>query len=680
MAVDLGIEHLRDIELIGRGGFSVVYAATDGRTGRRVAVKVIHAVNDRIERSFERERAVMARLSAHPNVVTLYDSGYSPDGRPYLSMELVEGGTLADRVSRQGPLPWRVAVNLLLPIAGALEFAHRQQVLHRDVKPENILQSGDQARLTDFGIASLRDASGYTTTQVAASWGYTAPETLENQRDERSDLYSLGSTLHMLVTGAPPFATGATDSIQSLMYRLVNQPPPRLPPGLGPAALDDVLQACLAKDPDRRPQTAAALIDQLRPLLPASPALPPRRPVRVESEPSPAPSEPEPEPEPESEPGAGPPDQEARIEPAGAAGAPPSVLGRRRRARASPLAAAAVLVGVGAVALAVSLLTGADPAPPAPAVAESAAASSVPPAGGGEVTLDGHRGAVGRLVALADGRFVSASVDRTVRVWDPARPDVFPLVLRGLPGPVADVAALGDGRLALAGTDGTVTIWQPAGGGAEPVALTGHTGAVTGLAVLSGGRLVSAGDDGTVRIWTSGAAPAVEPVVLRGAGVAVTALAALTDGRVAGGTADGAVLIWDPATPEAEPLAVTRVAGASSVTALIELGDGRLAAGGTDGTVHLWDPAAPDRPGPVLDDHTGAVAALAALGDGRVASAGADGSVKVWDPEEIPLGVRTVYRPEGPVSALAVLPDGRLATAGGDGWAIHLWRAPSSGS
>ena len=279
MAVDLGIEHLTDIELIGRGGFSIVYAATDERTGRRVAVKVIHAASDRIHRSFERERAVMARLSAHPNVVTLYDSGYSPDGRPYLSMELIDGGTLAERVTRQGPLPWRVAVNHLIPIADALGFAHSQQVLHRDVKPENILQADGQARLTDFGIASLRDATGYTTTHVAASWGYTAPETLENQRDERSDLYSLGSTLYMLVTGVPPFAGDGNASIQALMYRLVNQEPPRLPPDVAPAALDDVVQACLAKDPAQRPQSAAELIGALRPLLPASPVAP-RRPTR----------------------------------------------------------------------------------------------------------------------------------------------------------------------------------------------------------------------------------------------------------------------------------------------------------------------------------------------------------------------------------------------------------------
>lgn len=633
MAVDFGIEHLTDMELIGRGGFSIVYAATDVRTNRRVAVKVIHAVSDRIHRSFERERAVMARLSAHPNVVTLYDSGYSPDGRPYLSMELIDGGTLAERVERQGPLPWRVAVNLLLPVAGALEFAHSQQVLHRDVKPENILQAVDQVRLTDFGIASLRDASGYTTTRVAASWGYTAPETLEDQRDERSDLYSLGSTLYMLLTGDPPFASPGTASIQSLMYRLVNQPPPRLPPELAPAALDDLLQACLAKDPDQRPQTASALVQALRPLLPAWPA-PPRRAVGAEPVPvgpviGAGPPVPPTEAEPPTEVE---PVTSAKIEPA------PDV-GRALRSKVSPLAGAAVLVGAGAIALALSLVAGGDPDPRASTAAEAAPASSITPDLAGvadDAALVGHRGIVTRLVVLADGRLVSSGDDRTVRVWDPARPDAFPIVLRGLPGPVADMAALGDGRLALAGADGAMTIWQPDSGGAPSVVRTGPTGPIT-------------------------------------------ALAALADGRLAGGTAEGTVLFWDPAGPEGQlPVVLTGHQGAS-VTDLVELADGRLASAGADGTVRVWDPAAPSRPGVVFEDHTGAVTALAALPDGRLASAGADGSARVWDPGELPLGVRTVYRPEGALTALAVLPDGRLASAGVEDWAIHLWRPALSG-
>jgi len=675
LAVDLGIEHLTDIELIGRGGFSIVYAATDVRTGRRVAVKVIHAVSDRIHRSFERERTVMARLSAHPNVVTLYDSGYAPDGRPYLSMELIDGGTLAERVERQGPLPWRVALNLLLPVAGALEFAHSQHVLHRDVKPENILQAIDQVRLTDFGIASLRDASGYTTTRVAASWGYTAPETLENQRDERSDLYSLGSTLYMLLTGEPPFASEGSASIQSLMYRLVNQPPPRLPPDLAPPALDDVLQACLAKDPDQRPQTATALVEALRPLLPASPA-PPRRPARTEPEPAEPAEATVPEPAEPAE-AAGP------VEPLGpvaGAGSPNTGFGRVLGGKVSLLAVAAVLVGVAAVALAVSLVTGGDPDPSAaPPGAEISTTGPGPVAGAGEATLDGHRGTVTRLVALADGRLVSISDDRTVRVWDPARPDVFPIVLRDLAEPVADVAALADGRLALAGADGTVTIWQPDNPDAPPVTLTDSPGPVNAVAPLGGGRLASAGTDGTLRLWDPAGDPAAEPAVLEATAAPITALTALADGRVAGGTADGALLIWDPGGPTTPAVVLTGHQGAA-VTDLVELANGRLASAGADGTVRLWDPATPDRPGVVFEDHTGAVTALAALGDGRVASGGADGAVHVWDPDEIPLGVRTAYRPEGAVSALAVLPDGRLASAGADDWAIHLWRPAAAGS
>ena len=189
-AVDLGIEQLTDAEVIGRGGFSTVYAATDTQFDRRVAVKVLRPLTKESDRvRFERECRVMGRLSSHPAVVTVYQAGYTDKDEPYLVMELNEGGSLGDRLKAMGTIRWQDAVAYMIPIAEALQRAHEADILHRDVKPENILLADGRPRLTDFGIAYLRDSTGSTSTSISASWLHTAPETFDNERDERSDIY-----------------------------------------------------------------------------------------------------------------------------------------------------------------------------------------------------------------------------------------------------------------------------------------------------------------------------------------------------------------------------------------------------------------------------------------------------------------------------------------------------------
>jgi serine/threonine protein kinase len=256
---DLGIPGISDAEVIGQGGFSVVYAATDTRFARRVAVKVLgKLISESDRRRFDRECQVMGQLSSHPNVVTVFSGGYAANDHPYLIMELVEGGTLADRLDAGGPIPWREAIDYVIPVADALGTGHRRQpaILHRDVKPENILLAGDHAKLTDFGIAYLRDATGATSTHITASWLHTPPETFENERDARSDIYSLVSTLFTLIAGDPPFWRHDDESLSPLMRRLMIEPAPPLDPALGPPELRDLLRRGLAKDPGERPQTA----------------------------------------------------------------------------------------------------------------------------------------------------------------------------------------------------------------------------------------------------------------------------------------------------------------------------------------------------------------------------------------------------------------------------------------
>ncbi|MEL7157839.1 MAG: protein kinase [Actinomycetota bacterium] len=253
--IDLGIDHLTDVEEIGRGGFSVVYAATNTLLGTRVAVKVLGRLSDEADRRrFERECQVMGRLSRHPNVVTVHHAGYAHGTDPYLLMELVDGGSLADRLRLHGPVPWPEAIDLVTPIAEALAYVHDAGILHRDVKPENILIGADgQPLLTDFGIARLGDGATNTGTGIAASWLHAPPETFDNEREPRSDLYSLASTLHQIIAGTPPFWRSGEDSLNPLMRRLLHEPAPRLDPSIAPPALADLVVGALAKAPSERP-------------------------------------------------------------------------------------------------------------------------------------------------------------------------------------------------------------------------------------------------------------------------------------------------------------------------------------------------------------------------------------------------------------------------------------------
>lgn len=247
-------------DLLGSGGFASVYLATDDETGRQTAIKVLHDHTSKPDdlRRFERERMSLRALSGHPNIVGVYDSGETVDGQHYTVLEYIDGGSVGDRITEGGALHWATAVEIGVQICAALDVAHRSGVLHRDVKPANILLDHDTAKLSDFGIARLVGQSQMTAAQsIIGTLAYTPPEVFHNKPfDGRGDIYQLGISLYEMLLGRAPFTSAAADNKATIIRRILDHPAPPLAQFDIPQPLSDLLDEVLAKDPADRPQSA----------------------------------------------------------------------------------------------------------------------------------------------------------------------------------------------------------------------------------------------------------------------------------------------------------------------------------------------------------------------------------------------------------------------------------------
>jgi predicted Ser/Thr protein kinase len=253
---------------IGRGGMGEIFRATDTSLGRAVAIKVLddrYARDENIRARFTREALAAARLSGNPNIVTIYDVGVHND-RPYIVMEYIGGGSLEQRLRADGPVPPGQALDLLEQAASALDAAHREGVVHRDVKPANLLlDRHGRVHVADFGIASAAGMDSLTQTgTVLGTASYLSPEQAKGERTTpASDLYSLGVVAFELFSGRRPFE-GDSVAAEAAAHVTAELPSVCDVNPEAPCELDPVFARALAKDPARRFGSAGEFVAALR--------------------------------------------------------------------------------------------------------------------------------------------------------------------------------------------------------------------------------------------------------------------------------------------------------------------------------------------------------------------------------------------------------------------------------
>src|ERR687884_1194116 len=248
----------RIVRKLGAGGMADVYLAEDQELGRRVAIKILndrHAADDSFIERFRREAKNAAGLS-HPNIVSIYDRGEA-EGTYYIAMEYLDGRSLKELIVGRGPAPVSVAIDYARQILSALRFAHRNGIVHRDIKPHNVLVDAEgRVKVTDFGIARAGTSQMTEAGSIVGTAQYLSPEQARGTAvDQRSDIYSVGIVLYELLTGQVPFSGDTPVEIAMKHLSMLPEPPSAKRPEI-PRDLDLIVMRALAKDPDDRYQSA----------------------------------------------------------------------------------------------------------------------------------------------------------------------------------------------------------------------------------------------------------------------------------------------------------------------------------------------------------------------------------------------------------------------------------------
>jgi WD40 repeat protein len=606
--------------LLGQGGMGSVYRATHLELDRIIALKIVLpdfvSNNETLER-FRQEARASARLN-HPNVISVYDFGILPTGQAYLAMELLGGRSLREEIEKNITLSPERIIEVLGPVCNAVNAAHLAGVIHRDLKPDNIIiettdRDEELIKVVDFGIAKLKERSGITSAPtnltepglVMGTPHYMSPEQCRGEElDACSDIYSLGITIYEMLVGHVPFDAPTPSAV--IIQHAIDPPPPlrRLRPDI-PEEIERVVLRALAKGREYRQQTTTQLFEEFLAAV------------------------------------------------------------REARETADSLKLGKIGTGTGLPVFSDEPVspTGNDvldlthqPLPETVSLSEVA-------------TFSGHEHVVKSLAFHGSGEWlVSASGDGTIRLWDVAeKREVNAFV--GHEYSVNSVAFSPDGlRVASGGADGTARIWSIRG--AREIASFGHRTAVRAVTFTPDGRWLAAACDAEVKIWDASRFRQITSFV--GHVKTVDALAISPDGgMLATGGADDTIHLWSLIS-KTEQAVFTRPGHAP--TALVYLPHRNIVvSGGRDSAICLWSGQGGNEPLHVLSGHRESVRALAVSPNGTwLASADWNGLVNLWSLTSGEI-VTSVEAHDGAAQALAFSPEGNLLVSGGADALIKLW-------
>lgn len=629
--------------MLGKGAMGVVFEAEDTLLKRNVALKLLAekvAEDPQLRQRFVQEARNAVQLQ-HPNLVGIYEIDQRGDSY-YIAMELMRGISGEDYLKQYGPYEWSAATRVLAEACRGLAAAHALHIVHRDIKPNNILHGEDgSVKLADFGLAKQL-GENLSITQAGTQLGtpgYMSPEAARGEPlDARSDIYSLGATYYTLLTGKLPYEGKVTIPQMMLAHCYDPVPDPRaLRPDL-PEGCAGIIQKAMAKHPDERYQTAQELLADLEALI--------ADPVGFQMGVS--------RPAPQISPVAAPPETTL-----------PKRIGlqKLRHVRFWIWAGAGILALGMAFAFLLSLKSAKE-------ANQQLASDTAQFKIALRATIHAHERSVRTAVFSPDGtRLATGGGDAAVRLWDPQtrkETAVFP----NPNGTVLSVAFSPDGAaVAAASAGGTITLWETATGRALAT-LEGHDGEVQCVVFSPDGQwLASAGYDRTVRLWDVTTREA--KAVLKVHNEPVRAVSFSPDGQwLASASWDRTVRIWAVATAR-ERAVLPGHHGMVLDVAFSPAGD-LLASAGADQTVKLWS-VGEWKDLATLEGHTSRVETLMFSPDGSLLATGAaDGQVKIW---EIATREEWITLPahQSPVASVAFAPSGRILTTASRDQTVKLW-------
>jgi serine/threonine protein kinase len=620
----------RLVRLLGRGGFAEVYLGDHLHLGTQAAIKVLHTqVSEQDQEQFRREARTIARLE-HPNIVRVLDFGIEAD-TAFLVMQYASNGSLRQRYPRGTPLSLATVLSLARQVASALQYAHDEKVIHRDVKPENMLVGrANEALLSDFGIALIVESSRVSKQDVIGTVTYMAPEQIRGRPCPASDQYALAVVIYEWLCGGPPFHGSFTEVATQ---HLVVPPPPlrEKVPALAPA-VEEVVMKALAKEPEQRfadVKTFASALEQaseptrLRQVVPGLPlesaltaATPTKHPFPDSTISFPDAAE------------------IAHLEGTRNLPLKPEAgkLAISRRTLVTGLAGLAIVGASGAGAWLAYAHVSAPRSHPHPTGRPRPTPTPLP-LGTLLFAYNGHSAPVSALAWSPDGMHIaSGSFDGTAQVWN-ALSGNHVYTYHGHSIAVFNVAWSPDStRIASASPDRTVQVWD---------AFTGnllytyrHSAIMDSVAwAPRGNRIASTSDDGTAQVWD--ATTGDHLIIYRGH-LATYHLHMIT---------------WSPDSTH-------------------------VASGGDDTTVQIWNAASGNHIY-TYNGHAKWVWDVAWSPNGKwIASASADGTVQVWDARN-GNAISTFHGHVGQVHTAAWSPDSTYIASGGDDATVQIWEAAS---